>query len=112
MGIPGAAYLIEVEGLQSLGDRTPGTTSDLPAIQLPDRQHLGGCAGEERLVRNVDLIPGNPPLENVFIVRNGVIHTPELTSCLDGITRDSVITLAREAGYDIRRSRMYSAKVS
>ena len=44
--------------------------------------------------------------ENVFIVRDGVIHTPELTSCLDGITRDSVITLAREAGFEIRERRI------
>lgn len=44
--------------------------------------------------------------ENVFIVRDGVIHTPELTSCLDGITRDSVITLAREAGLEIRERRI------
>ncbi|WP_300495002.1 branched-chain amino acid transaminase [Marinobacter sp.] len=34
--------------------------------------------------------------ENVFIVRDGVLHTPAVTSCLQGITRDSVITLARE----------------
>lgn len=34
--------------------------------------------------------------ENVFLVRDGVLHTPEVTSCLQGITRDSVITLARE----------------
>ena len=44
--------------------------------------------------------------ENVFIVRDGVIHTPELTSCLDGITRDSVITLAREAGYGLIERRI------
>lgn len=44
--------------------------------------------------------------ENVFIVRDGVIHTPELTSCLDGITRDSVITLAREAGFEILERRI------
>ncbi|MEZ5553611.1 MAG: branched-chain amino acid transaminase [Pseudomonadales bacterium] len=36
--------------------------------------------------------------ENVFIVRDGVIHTPELTSCLDGITRNTVMHLARELG--------------
>ena len=27
------------------------------------------------------------PVKNFFIVRDGVIYTPELTSCLDGITR-------------------------
>src|SRR5438874_5501287 len=41
--------------------------------------------------------------ENVFLVRNGVIYTPPLTaSILPGITRDSVITLARDMGYRIR----------
>ncbi len=44
--------------------------------------------------------------ENVFIVRDGAIHTPELTSCLDGITRDSVITLAKEAGFEILERRI------
>ncbi|MBB3192139.1 branched-chain amino acid transaminase [Halomonas cerina] len=33
---------------------------------------------------------------NVFLLRDGVLHTPEVTSCLQGITRDSVIHLARE----------------
>ena len=33
---------------------------------------------------------------NVFLLRDGVLHTPEVTSCLQGITRDSVIRLARE----------------
>lgn len=33
---------------------------------------------------------------NVFVVRDGVLHTPEVTSCLQGITRDSVIRLARD----------------
>ena len=33
---------------------------------------------------------------NVFLLRDGELHTPEVTSCLEGITRDSVIRLARE----------------
>ncbi|MFZ5812411.1 MAG: branched-chain amino acid transaminase [Thermodesulfobacteriota bacterium] len=39
--------------------------------------------------------------ENVFIVRNGVIKTPPLTSILAGITRDSLIALARDLGYQV-----------
>jgi len=34
--------------------------------------------------------------ENLFIVRNGVIHTPSRATILEGVTRDSVITIARD----------------
>lgn len=44
--------------------------------------------------------------ENVFIVRGGVLHTPELTSCLDGITRNTVFHLADEAGLKIVERRI------
>lgn len=52
--------------------------------------------------------------ENIFIVRNGVIKTTPLTSILEGITRDSVITLARDLGYQVveqqfTRDELYSA---
>ncbi|HIW79320.1 MAG TPA: branched-chain amino acid transaminase [Candidatus Bilophila faecipullorum] len=39
--------------------------------------------------------------ENFFIVRKGVIKTPPLTAILDGITRDSIITIARDLGYTV-----------
>lgn len=39
--------------------------------------------------------------ENIFLIRNRTIFTPALTSALDGITRDTIIVLAREAGYTI-----------
>ena len=44
--------------------------------------------------------------ENIFIVRDGRLHTPELTSCLDGITRDTVFQLAREAELEIIERRI------
>ena len=41
--------------------------------------------------------------QNVFMVRDGVLHTPPLSaSILPGITRDSVITIARELGIQVR----------
>jgi branched-chain amino acid aminotransferase len=41
--------------------------------------------------------------QNVFIVREGIIYTPPVgNSVLWGITRDSVMTIAREMGYDVR----------
>mgnify|MGYP000870041939 FL=1 len=39
--------------------------------------------------------------ENIYIVKNGVIKTPPLTTVLAGITRDSVIALAKEMGYEV-----------
>lgn len=41
--------------------------------------------------------------ENIFLIRDGVIYTPTLgTSALPGITRDTAITLAREAGIEVK----------
>jgi len=39
--------------------------------------------------------------ENIFIVRNGVLYTPELTSALEGITRDTIFILAKEFGLEV-----------
>ncbi len=45
--------------------------------------------------------------ENIFIVKKGVIYTPDLaSSILEGITRDTVITLAREMGLEVRETRI------
>lgn len=44
---------------------------------------------------------------NVFLLRDGVLHTPEVTSCLQGITRDSVIQLAQKVlGIEVRERRI------
>jgi branched-chain amino acid aminotransferase len=41
--------------------------------------------------------------ENIFVVRHGVLYTPPITaSILPGITRDSIMTLARDLGYRVR----------
>lgn len=44
--------------------------------------------------------------ENFFMIRDGVIYTPELTAALDGITRKTVMQLARECGYDVVEKRI------
>jgi len=43
--------------------------------------------------------------ENIFMVKDGVIKTPPLTSVLSGITRDAIITLARGLGIPLREER-------
>jgi len=44
--------------------------------------------------------------ENIFIVRDGIIYTPDLTSALDGITRRTIILLAEELGLKIVEKRI------
>lgn len=44
--------------------------------------------------------------ENIFIVKNGVIYTPEVTACLNGITRNTVLTLAAELNIPIVEKRI------
>ena len=63
-----------------------------------------GC--EEALLLDPEGYVAEGSGENVFIVSDGVLYTPELTSCLDGITRNSVIELARECGYQVVEKRI------
>ena len=42
----------------------------------------------------------------VFLVRDAVLYTPELTSCLEGITRDSIFRIAADQGLTVREKRI------
>ncbi len=44
--------------------------------------------------------------ENIFLIKDGVIYTPDLTSALNGITRRSVFAIASELGYEIVEKRI------
>jgi len=45
--------------------------------------------------------------ENLFVIRDGVIFTPPLTAALlPGITRDTIMTLARELGHEVREQNL------
>ncbi len=61
---------------------------------------------DEALLLDVDGFVAEGSGENFFMVYDGVIFTPELTSALDGITRATVIKLAREEGYEVREKRI------
>ncbi len=39
--------------------------------------------------------------ENIFMIKDGVLYTPTLVASLNGITRNTIMTLAKELGYDV-----------
>ncbi len=44
--------------------------------------------------------------ENLFIVKKGRLYTPDLTSCLEGITRATVLQIAEELGLSVQEKRI------
>ncbi len=63
-----------------------------------------GC--EEALLLDNEGYVAEGSGENVFLVRNGKIFTPELTSCLDGITRNTIFEFANELGLEVSEKRI------
>lgn len=61
---------------------------------------------DEALLLDTDGYVSEGSGENVFIVKNGKIYTPDLASCLDGITRDALLTMARDLGIPIQEKRI------
>ena len=61
---------------------------------------------DEGLLLDVDGFVAEGSGENIFIVRDGKIFEPELTSALIGITRRSIIALAEEMGYTVAAGRI------
>jgi branched-chain amino acid aminotransferase len=61
---------------------------------------------DEALLLDVDGFVAEGSGENIFIVRKGKIFTPDLTSALEGITRDTIFILANELGYEVKEKRI------
>jgi branched-chain amino acid aminotransferase len=61
---------------------------------------------DEGLLLDVDGFVAEGSGENLFMIKNGKIYEPELTSALIGITRESVITLAQDMGYSVSARRI------
>ncbi|MBF0159168.1 MAG: branched-chain amino acid transaminase [Magnetococcales bacterium] len=63
------------------------------------------CGFDEALLLDTEGFVAEGSGENVFILRHNVLKTPPLDSALEGITRDTVITLAREMGLSVQEQR-------
>jgi branched-chain amino acid aminotransferase len=61
---------------------------------------------DEALLLDVDGFVAEGAGENVFVVKDGVIHEPEIASALMGITRASIIAIAKDLGLQVVSKRM------
>lgn len=63
-----------------------------------------GC--EEALLLDNEGYVAEGSGENIFLVQKGKLVTPELTSCLEGITRATIFTFAEELGLEVKERRI------
>jgi len=61
---------------------------------------------DEALLLDIEGYVAEGSGENIFIVRDGVLYTPDLTSALDGMTRRTIITLAGQLDIPVREKRI------
>ncbi len=64
------------------------------------------CGYDEALLLDNEGYVAEGSGENIFLVRDGVLYTPDLTSALDGITRNTIFRLAAEIGVEVREKRI------
>ena len=64
------------------------------------------CGYDEALLLDNEGYVAEGSGENIFIVRDGMIYTPDLTSALEGVTRDTIMVFARDLGIEIKEKRL------
>lgn len=69
-------------------------------------QEAIACGCDEALLLDHEGYVAEGSGENIFIVRNGNLFTPDLTSALEGITRETVMNIAREQGLQVQEKRI------
>ncbi len=69
-------------------------------------QEAIACGCQEALLLDTEGFVAEGSGENIFIIRDGVLYTPDLTSALDGITRNTIFALAAEIGLPVREKRI------
>jgi branched-chain amino acid aminotransferase len=69
-------------------------------------QEAQQCGCDEALLLDTEGFVAEGSGENIFIVRDGKLYTPELTSALEGITRETIMQLADEQGLQVIEKRI------
>ena len=61
---------------------------------------------DEALMLDTEGYVAEGSAENIFVIKDGKIYTPEATSALNGITRKTIFTLAADAGFEVIEKRI------
>jgi branched-chain amino acid aminotransferase len=69
-------------------------------------QEALACGCDEALLLDAEGYVAEGSGENVFLARDGMLYTPDLTSALNGITRATIFTLAEEMGLTVKEKRL------
>ncbi len=69
-------------------------------------QEALACGYDEAMLLDNEGYVAEGSGENIFLVRDGVLYTPDLTSALDGITRNTIFRLAAEIGVEVKEKRI------
>jgi branched-chain amino acid aminotransferase len=69
-------------------------------------QEAVSCGCDEALLLDHEGYVAEGSGENIFIIRRGKLYTPDLTSALEGITRETIMTIAHEIGLDVIEKRI------
>jgi branched-chain amino acid aminotransferase len=69
-------------------------------------QEAVSCGYDEAMLLDPEGYVAEGSGENIFLVRDGTLLTPDLTSALDGITRNTIFHLAAEIGVPVREKRI------
>jgi branched-chain amino acid aminotransferase len=69
-------------------------------------QEAVACGYDEAMLLDNEGYVAEGSGENIFLVRDGVLYTPDLTSALDGITRNTIFRLAAELDIPVREKRI------
>jgi branched-chain amino acid aminotransferase len=72
--------------------------------QLAKKEAIA-CGYDEALLLDTEGYVSEGSGENIFMVRDGTLKTTPLTSILEGITRDSIIRIARDEGIEVIEER-------
>ncbi|TVP86986.1 MAG: branched-chain amino acid transaminase [Thioalkalivibrio sp.] len=69
-------------------------------------QEAVSCGYDEAMLLDTEGYVAEGSGENIFLIHDGMLHTPDLTSALDGITRRTILALAEEEGLRVVEKRI------